>query len=68
LQRRFSGCELYFATVGELNITPDEWSAAFNNILSCTRAELQQISIAPDQISAVMDAPALRALLMSPPT
>ena len=41
---------------------------ATRKALSCTCAELQQISIAPDQISAVMDAPALRALLMSPPT
>jgi hypothetical protein len=35
--------------------------------LSCTRAELQQISIAPDQTSALMDASALRALLIPQP-
>jgi hypothetical protein len=40
---------------------------ATRKALSCTCAELQQISIAPDQIFAVMDAPELRAFLTSPP-
>jgi hypothetical protein len=29
--------ELYFAAIGELNITPDEWSATFKYILRANR-------------------------------
>ena len=41
---------------------------ATRKALSSTSVARQRISIVPDQISAVTDAPALRALLISPPS
>ena len=35
--QRFSCCELHSAAIGELDITPDEWSAALKDILRANR-------------------------------